>query len=737
MILMDKVTKDKISIKRPMLVISAFVTGAAALCALGAPLWATLAAALATCIILAFVRKSAAVPLTAALLAVFTALSYTSAEKRANALAERYDGVETEITGVVRDRPQIYENREVCVIKTKDLGLVQLTRYGARADTPSAGDRVCLRVTLSAPKSAKNGYGFDNRSYLYSRKIYLAATDEGPMKIESGGVTPMSLAARAQSAAVRTGERLLRGDALGLYCAVVFGDKRHTDAELKTALTASGLSHIASVSGLHLSIVSVVLLTLLSLLFGRGRAGLAAAICGAVAFTLVTGASSATVRACIMTTLYLTAKLLYRDSDGLSSLGAAVSAMLLYNPMLILGASFQLSALATLGILMFVPLWQPRLAALPMVFRAPAELVLVSLAAQIGAFAALAAHYNGFALYFIPANLIVVPPLSIALPMGLMLPLLGRIPLLGGLWARLCEALFGFIALTAKRIAALPFSIVSLGRPSAPLIVSYAALVLTLYLICTKRRAMAAAFAVCAVLAGGAGGLMIHAENSRATLTFLDVGRGDCAVFCLPGGKTVLIDGGKSGHEIRDFLEGRGVARVDAAVVTSASREHIGGIISLASDGMIETLCLPKSIVAGPEAAELLAEAAENGVRTATLGDGLYVASLRLRPAGENDGTAIMAEYGGCKILFCADGYTEWEPCAIVKAPNHGVGKYNYINEINRSHPSFAVISGLKSARERCAYLAPLLNSGAEVRITGEGGAAVFDLSGAEPTMIK
>ncbi len=713
-----------------MLVIAASVTGAATLGAFGAPLWVAVAAELAACAALAFVRKSAAVPLIAALFAVLTALNYASAASRAASLAAKYDGAEVEISGTVRGGVDIYDNREVCVIKTEKLGLVQLTRYGVRADTPSAGDRVQLRVTLNAPSPAKNGFGFDSRSYLYSRRIYLTAVDNGPMTVKPGRKTPSSLAARARSMAVRAGERLLAGDALGLYGAAVFGDKRHMSAELKSALSASGLSHIAAVSGLHLSIVSVVLLTLLSLLFGRGRGGFAAAMCGAAAFTLVTGASSATVRACIMTLLYLFARLLYRDGDPLSSLGAAVSAMLLWNPMLIRGASFQLSALATLGILLFVPLWQPKLASLPTALRAPAELALVSVAAQIGALPAIAAHYNGFALYFIPANLIAVPPLSLALPLGLLLPVLGRVPLLGGLCAKLCGVLFGFIALAARRIAALPLATVPTGRPSAPLVIAYAAAVSALYLICSKRRVMAAALAVCAIIAGCAGGLMIRAENSRATLTFLDVGRGDCAVFRLPGGKTVLVDGGSTGREARDLLEGLGIARVDAAVATSADREHISGLASLAADGMVKTLCLPRRVEGSPEAAELLAEAAENGVRVVSLGEELCIASLRLRPAGENDGTAIMAEYQGRRILFCADGYTEWEPCDIVKTPNHGGGKYNYYGEINRSRPTFAVISGPKSARESCAYLDNLLACGADVHITGESGAAVFDLTG-------
>ena len=69
-------------------------------------------------------------------------------------------------------------------------------------------------------------------------------------------------------------------------------------------------------------------------------------------------------------------------------------------------------------------------------------------------------------------------------------------------------------------------------------------------------------------------------DGSQLTAEFLDVGQGDCSLFILPDGKTLLIDAGNraDGDEIADYLKGKGIGRIDYLIATHPHADHIGGM---------------------------------------------------------------------------------------------------------------------------------------------------------------
>lgn len=728
-------------LKRPMVLIAIYMAASAVLCALGAGAAVVFIAAAAASLIFVpgflfppygtrrrDMAVEAAVIITAVVLALVVAVSFGAMENRGESLAKEYAGKETVIEGEVYSSPEIYENREVSVIKA-DIGFVELTRYGSRAEHPGIGDRVRLKVKLSAPAAPKNDHGFNEKTYLYSRRIYLTATDSGDMEItKTNKISPRILAGRLQSAAVGRGELYLRKDALALFGAVVFGDRRHMDYELRKSLSDAGLSHVAAVSGMHLSIIAMILMFLLSKLVGKGRLGVGAAIVGVVAFAFLTGGSASVTRACIMSVIYLSSKLVYREADGLSSLSAAVILMLFFNPMIIYSPAFQLSVMATLGILLFMPHWQKKLAALPRPAKAAAGIILVSLAAQLGAMPFIIYQFNAFPTYFLLSNLLVVPILSVIMVVGLLLPLVGGLPVIGLFWSRLCSWSFGYIALVAGKISGLPGAVIPVRRPGAAVIIAYAFAVAMLYVLFLKRKKTAALLAAVTLVFACLGGVHIYKDNRRASLSFLNVGRGDCAVFCLPKGRTVIVDGGSSSYIVEDFLLGEGRSRIDAAIITSDKREHISGIAELAAKGLVSRIYIP-SVLSGSDAVKVILIETDAKIEFYGEKTRFSIYGLKLRQWAYNEGAALLAEYEGERVFFCSDGHTDWPACSIVKTPNHGSGKYNYVTEINRTLPVHAVISGTASAADKCSYLEALTKAAADVHITGAEGTVTFELT--------
>lgn len=725
--------------KRPMLFIAAFSAASALLSAAGLGKWLIAAAAVLMAVICGFIFRRGILPLIIAVaFASAIAFGFSAMETKAERLAEEYHGKEITLEGEVYSPPMIYDGREVYVLKT-ELGLVELTRYGNRAESAEIGDNVRLDVKLSAPSLPDNDYAFNSKRYQYSRRIYLTATDTGEMEIKKcDKINPRIIAGRIQNAAVQTGESYMYGDALGLYGAIAFGDKRYMSSSLKRTLTAAGLSHIAAVSGMHLSIVAVIIMFLIFKLIGRGRIGYSAAIMAVLAFTLLTGAGNSVVRACIMSIIYLAAQMIYRDADPLSSLSAAVAAMLLFNPMVIYSAGFQLSVLSTLGILLFMPVWEERLPSLPRPLKAVVEIVLVSTAAQLGVFPVLIWQFNSFPTYFILSNLAVVPVLTIAMPLGLLMPLADKLPYLNRLWGAFCSAVFKYIAVAAGKVSCLPKATTAVGSPDAALVAAYVFVAAALLLAFKRYKKTAVIMTAAAMVFIGIGSARIYAADKRAALSFLNVGRGDCAVFCLPKGRTVMIDSGSDGQTAIEFLEGRGRSRVDAAVLTCDKREHIGGMTDMVESGLIARLLIPEELMNSEECRYLCFAAEDNGIPVEYYGEGseFYIAGLKISRFAYNGGASLIANYGETKVFFCSDGYTPWEAdCGIVKTPNHGSGKYNYLNEFNKAKPEYAVVSGRSASIDKSGYLDTMTDMGIPFYVTGERGTVTFDLSGEEITV--
>lgn len=130
------------------------------------------------------------------------------------------------------------------------------------------------------------------------------------------------------------------------------GDRGGLSVADETDMSQAGLSHLFAVSGLHCAF----LVSLLGLLLGSRRRLSAGVSMAVLAFyMLVVGLSPSVVRACIMQAFVLAAPLFKRDSDGLTSLGAALLVILLANPFAAGSISLQLSFAATLGLVWLSP----------------------------------------------------------------------------------------------------------------------------------------------------------------------------------------------------------------------------------------------------------------------------------------------------------------------------------------------------------------------------------------------
>jgi competence protein ComEC len=189
------------------------------------------------------------------------------------------------------------------------------------------------------------------------------------------------------------------GEAKGM----ILGDTSDIDDEMMTAFRDTGIAHLLSVSGLHVSLLAVAF----SLLFRRNawvRFAAVAIFCAL--YAAITAFSPPVVRSGIMLTIGLLAFPLRRRLDAISALAASFVLILLYNPYALWNAGFQLSFVAVLSMILLAPIFQKPLMRLG---STAAGLIGASVAVVIGTLPTSCYFFGQAQLLSLVTNLFVIP----------------------------------------------------------------------------------------------------------------------------------------------------------------------------------------------------------------------------------------------------------------------------------------------------------------------------------------
>ncbi|MDD2417701.1 MAG: ComEC/Rec2 family competence protein [Oscillospiraceae bacterium] len=211
---------------------------------------------------------------------------------------------------------------------------------------------------LFTPRDSKDG---QIRGFSKSQKIYLNAfpAQYGEVNIEmtSPETRPFMyniLNARKKARNVVMSQPGMT-DVAGLATGIAFGFRQDISSTIKNDFRVAGVSHLLAVSGLHVTVLSQVLLAFLLLLKVPRRAALSAAGAGVLFFMALTGFTPSVMRAGIMCLVFITAQMIGREPDSVNSLGIAVFAITIFNPYAVNDAGLLLSFSATYGLLALYP----------------------------------------------------------------------------------------------------------------------------------------------------------------------------------------------------------------------------------------------------------------------------------------------------------------------------------------------------------------------------------------------
>jgi competence protein ComEC len=479
--------------------------------------------------------------------------------------------------------------------------------------------------------------------------------------------------------------RLLPSPQAGLLSGILLGIDDDISPDVADAFSAVGATHVIVISGSNVVIV-VGLLQSLTRRVMRQRLSAAVTIFGVVFYTIFVGGDPAVTRASFMVGLGLVGSQLSRQSYGMSSLGFAALAMTVINPYTLWDVSFQLSFLATLGLILYVEPLQGFLekGLLKMLTAERAKVIVgavsdafvVTIAAQITTTPIIVLYFGRFSPLSLPTNFLIIPAQGPLMTMGGLAVIaafvffpLGQV-IAWGSWVFLSWTI-GVV----RFFASLPFASVDAQNLSPA---SIAAIYLLIFgftwavlppggertnrwdglrrLLNVKLLASTGLLAAILLFVAST-----RLPDGRLHVTFVDVGSGTATLIITPSGRTILVDAGGSGRQLATAL-GDGLPfwsrRLDLIIITRPDPAHAGAlpaVLARYQPVAWMTNGQPPPI----ERNQVFWMAAQPGTRV-SIGDGIVLTVLRTQvgePAEGDPGEPIslLVSYGDARIFLPGD----------------------------------------------------------------------------------
>ncbi len=401
----------------------------------------------------------------------------------------------------------------------------------------SPGDVIEGEIPLSTPSASKifsHGYAHT----LAGKGIFLVSDVEKLPRPtgKTGGIMGKLYSLRDYIDSL--GEKYFSNeDDRGLFNAMVIGDKRLISDDLDISLKASGLSHIAVVSGLHLSVAMAFLLFIAWLIVGKRRCGYILVSAGAFFIVILTGAGASVIRAFIMCSIFLLSKYIYRDNDSPTSLSVAVLIMTFINPFTVFNVGFILSVLAVAGIIIYNDKISGALSKI--MPSTLAEVVSMSISAQLAIMPVIVYYFGMVAPWSLLSNALLVPLSGIYVILGMIFIIASPIPILSIGIAFVMKLFSVGITSISGFIRNLPFSVLEIPENYLPFTALWAFLLVLIYMhpvARRKRHRFAASFSVITVF------LSLYSPVRETNIFPVYYGGQTMSVAQLSDGSTFLVD---------------------------------------------------------------------------------------------------------------------------------------------------------------------------------------------------
>ena len=479
-------------------------------------------------------------------------------------------------------------------------------------DAPAAiphmayGARVRLIAKLRLPRNFRNPGAFDYEGYLHGLGIStLASVKSEDIEILAGtsGSRLGFWRSRVRNSILRHIHQsgLWSKEDAAIFAAMIVGDDSLLLRDVREEFQQTGVYHLLVVSGMNVALLAFAIFWLARRLRLPQWPASLLTIALSLFYAYIAGMGVPIMRAVLMLSLFLVARLLYRDRSGLNATGFAALVVLTLSPSALFEPGFQLTFLALLAITgISLPVLErtstpyrsalkhldttgydlaldPKLAQFRLDLRLVAgrlqqfigeraarflvvgsigvtlllfELLVVSAITQAVLVLPMRSYFHRAAILGVPANILVLPLAGLMLNSGVAAIAFSYVsPPFAKLAAALAAGALHWTLSCLHLLSSFHVAQWRVPDPTALLMMLAGAGILLAFLAVRKQRTIAFT-GLAALFLSGAIVAVYHAaphvERDKLEITAIDVGQGDSLLVVSPEGRTMLIDGGGS-----------------------------------------------------------------------------------------------------------------------------------------------------------------------------------------------
>lgn len=620
----------------------------------------------------------------------------------------KFNGSETSFVGIV---DEIKKSDDYYKITIKSKEKIIGSYYSKDPFNISLGDKITFKGTLSKPKNNTIPNTFNYRKYLYNHHVYYLVKIDNIKVISK----TRSVKYKVKNYIVKRSEKFMHSD---YFKAFLIGDKSEMDDY--SLFQKNGVSHLFAISGMHLSLLSGIIL----FLFKKSRIKEILACFFLILFSMITNYSASIYRSLLLFIYIVLNKKLDLRISTVNVLLLVVCTLLIFNPLIIYDMGFLYSVSVSLGLILFNKYMKKNY--FVNMFLTSFIAFLFSLPITL--------YYNyEINLMQIINNVIIVPLVSI---------IIYPLTILTFIFSFLEPILNVFISIL--KFISTHLIMINIIVPKVSLIFYFIYYVFLFMFLKTNRNIFILLIIIYT--------LCIKAKpliDFNTYVYFLDVGQGD-SYLIYSNHKVILIDtGGNDNIKVCDntikFLKSTGKSKINYLVLTHGDYDHMGEAMNLVNNFKVEKVIfncgefneLEKDLIKVLDKKKIPYYSC---IKELNIDDNKLYFLNNKDYGNENDNSSVIyTKLNNYKFLFMGDAGVEVEEDLIekynlqdidvLKVGHHGSktssGK-EFVNELN---PKYSVISVGKNNRyghPNDSVLDNLENS--KIYRTDEDGSIMFKI---------
>ena len=593
----------------------------------------------------------------------------------------KYTKDDKEFVGIVT-KYEVKEDKITIEIKAKEKLLITYKYQDKEFNNLSYGDKIKVKGTLITPSKNTNQNTFNYQKYLYYKKIYYLVEATSINKIANNHNYLYTIKNTLY-------QKINKLKSSNYIKTLLFCDNT-LSKEIKESYRINGISHLFSVSGMHINFfVSIIYLYLNKITYNKRIKYLITNIF--IITYLILFPSSSLLRSAVMSILYSINYLLKLKIKKIDILLLTLGVSLLINPFIIYDLGYIYSYTITFFLVLSSSTLKKKNKINKIIYISLLSF-LVSIPITI---------YNSYEINIISIllNIILVPIISIIiLPLTILTYIFPILDSILYLFTNTLETISLFIS-------KINITKIIFPKPSLLIIVLY-------YIIFLLSYQNKKYFYLNIILL-----IIIYISpylNSNFEVVMFEVGEADCHLIKYPYNKnTILIDTGKNEYKIKNevipYLKSIGIKKIDYLIITHGDEDHIGGSITLINNFQVKNVILNKGTFTDIEK-ELIKNLNKKkipyqiNINKINLSNHTIYLLNNTKYNNENDNSIITYfTYQKYKFLYMGDASINTEDnllenynlnnISILKVGHHGSNTSSSKDFISQINPSISLIS--------------------------------------------